>query len=396
LVSGSPSTPGSASVTILGAASAGASQPAILAYLQALSNTGSVPVTISAANYQNANYTVNLSTPLAVLTSPYNAATNTYTPLSAPVTFSVQLQPQTGYANAEGPRAGGPPVTVQLNSTNPAAGSLSASTLVFAPGDSSPANLTQIVSFQPLAAGATLLSLSVPSGFADPLAQREQLITVVDGNFSAGCAASVGKDLEESCDLNLIVQPAAPFSVTLTSTQPDKLLLASADVPVPAASVTVSFQNNRTDSSLFSQVGLDSSGAVPITVTSSSLPQSTLNITLHPSGFCVSSQDSNGTNFAPGTMGSVQIRPCELDSTTLAPISYPPLRFGIPLVPVSVSSSDSSVVCLSNGTIYLYGGDASANEAFNALSVGQATISVTQPPGYTSPSSGAALAVRVQ
>jgi hypothetical protein len=156
--------------------------------------------------------------------------------VSPAVAFQARLTPylQNGSTAVQALRPGATPFSVQVGLTDPKVGSVTPAQLLFNPGDSQ-----HPFSFQPLAAGSTLLSLSVPGGFTDPLALRQQLLTVIGPRVTLGGALSVGKDLQSTAIVNIPSPAAAALSVTITSDDPSRLLLSDSVHPNGAASLNI-------------------------------------------------------------------------------------------------------------------------------------------------------------
>ncbi len=164
----------SSSATSLGQASvmAAAGQQNVQFWLQALSASGTVTVTASAANYVSGTATITLNPAVAVFFSTQIPSPLTTT--TPAFSMDVGLRPLNGYAGPQALRAGATPITVAINSTDSTVGTVTPPTLVFNPGESK-----KSISFRPVAPGFTLLTLGIPPGFADPVAQGQQLLNVI-------------------------------------------------------------------------------------------------------------------------------------------------------------------------------------------------------------------------
>ena len=169
LVSLSPAAPGQASATVVYRQGQQFS-----VYVQALAGSGSVKVTASSAGYQTAESQVQLTAASVILFN--QPSPNPLTTNSPPVPFEARLAPypQNFSPVAQALRAGASPVSVQVSLSDTHVGSVTPTQVLFNAGD-----VRQPFSFQPLAAGSTLVSLSVPSGFVDPLSLRQMLLTVI-------------------------------------------------------------------------------------------------------------------------------------------------------------------------------------------------------------------------
>ena len=383
LVSGSPSAAGQASVDLV-------SQPGqqLVAYVQALSDSGSVNLVVSAAGYLDATTTVQLS-PSAVILSGQQQ-NRTLTPLSAPLSFQANLallNGSTSYSpTVQALRPGAPPVTVQASLSDPAIGAITPAQFRFNPGDTSKA-----FSVQPQSVGSALLSLSVPDGFTDPVGLRHQLITVVPAGVGFSAPLSVAKDLVRPNSLLLPAPAGQTMSITLTSSDPSRLLLSRSSSAAAAASVAVTVPAGGTNSETFYLVGLSSSGTVTLSATAPSLPSSTSTVTLAPSGFVFGQIP---TNVSAGTPFSLPLQISALNPQTLAPEGSFALRPGLAPLSVSVTSSNTAVLS-GPAVVFFYAGDITDFASLFPSSAGVSTLSIQTPPGFTAPSTGATTVLTV-
>ncbi|MBS1874259.1 MAG: hypothetical protein JSU00_13670 [Acidobacteria bacterium] len=380
LVSASGAAAGKASITIVNPAG---QTPRI--YVQALGEGGTVPVTLSADGYQDATVQVELSRTVVRL-SPVQSSSLTLTPLSAPVQFTAQLA-LNGSNSVQPLRAGAAPVVVQAMVSDAAVGAAAPSQLTFQPGDSA-----QALSFQPLAAGFTLLSLSVPAGFADPLSGRQQLITVSPLRLVFGTGLTVGKNLMRAVTISPSGPLAKDLRVTLSSSDPARLLLSAASADVGAQSVTVNLPAGSGGGAQFWIHGLDSQGPVSVTASAAGASASTVPVTLEPSGFRF---NSSTLSALVNGQTSVNVISCSLDPVTLAPDTDQSLRRGMTPVAVGAVSSNTAIVP-APASVNWTGGDSVRGLPVTPAAAGSATLTLTQPPGFTAPSSRASLSITVR
>src|SRR5207244_7958064 len=113
---------------------------------------------------------------------------------SAPLAFQARLASFVPNSNTAFStpvlRPGAPPVVVRASLSDSSIAVIAPSQLTFNPGESS-----QSFTVQPAAPGSSLLTLSVPTGFADPVSLRQQLLTVVPARAAFVNPLTVGKDL---------------------------------------------------------------------------------------------------------------------------------------------------------------------------------------------------------
>ncbi len=371
LISASPASEGKKSLTV----TPQPGQPA--AYLQALADSGTVTITASAVNYQDATLTVQL-TPSAVVLS---GSDGSITPLSAPVTFQGTLASYwSGSSDSYrmSLRGGATRLTVPVALSDAKVASVTPKELVFEAGDS-----TKTFSFQPLAAGTVLVSVGVPAGFTDPVSERQELVTVSPARLLLTGASAVGKDLRRPTSVRVSDSPGQPVTVTLTSADPNRLLLASSSAPNGSASVSITAPAGGYGQ--FSLIGLASSGTVTLRAMGTGIPDTTYSIALQPSGFRVTTYYRT---IYVGYSAPIDIIPCAVNPLTQEPDGDSALRPGLPAVAVTPVSSDKSVIPAPSAVQF------QANDSGKSLSVsgtapGVATLSATAP-GFTTPKSGSA------
>jgi hypothetical protein len=310
--------------------------------------------------------------------------------VSPAVAFQARLTPylQNGSTAVQALRPGATPFSVQVGLTDPKVGSVTPAQLLFNPGDSQ-----HPFSFQPLAAGSTLLSLSVPGGFTDPLALRQQLLTVIGPRVTLGGALSVGKDLQSTAIVNIPSPAAAALSVTITSDDPSRLLLSDSVHPNGAASLNITILPGATTGSGFSLIGLASSGTVSLSLTAPPLTSSSYDISLQPSGFVFGSTIGSP---AANTAFSVPIVVSALNPVSLTPTGTYSLRPGLQPVAVTVASSDSSIIDPGNATTFFSENTSQGSLRVQAKSPGNATLTIQAPPGFAMPSGGATANITVR
>lgn len=352
-------------------------------YAQALASSGNVTITAKAPGFIQTTQTIQLSE--AIVYVRPQMSWPTLTTLSSPIDFNVGLCPRNSYSNAgQAPRPGAAPITTTIRTTDAAVGSIIPSEIVFGAGD--PATTFR---FQPLTPGSTLLSATVPAGFADSPTDRQQLLTVLAPRLNAGNAWTVGRDLIKAISISIAGGTAKPVTLTLASSDPSRLLLRTAANPTPAASVNLEVAG--TSGATATLVGLASSGTVQIKVSGPGFPAMDFDVSLRRSGFRISSTPAPTT---AGSSGSVYVTACELTPGTLAPGSDATLRPGLDGIPVILSSSNTSVA--TGSTAIFLPGDSSRSFYFTTKAPGSAIFTLILPDGYFLPSTGgtATLSVR--
>jgi hypothetical protein len=355
-------------------------------YIQALADSGTATLTFSAAGYSDATVTVQLASTAVQLIAPSQIPT--LTPLSAPILFQAKLvtYPNSSYASsAPVLRPGAGSVVVQPSLSDPATGVITPAQLTFNAGDSS-----QAFAVQPAAPGAALLKLSVPDGFGDPVALRQQLLTVVGARLLYSAPLSVGKELVRPNTVVLSTPAGKTTVITLTASDPSRLLLATAANPAGAASVDVTIPAGLT-SAAFSLIGLDSTGAVTLSATTPGASAVSA-VTLEPAGFIFGSVPSSaGVNASI----NISVQACALNPQTLKPDGTLPLRPGAGSVSVNITSSNTAAIP-DLYPVHLSAGDASGFVYVTTKAAGAVTLTIHPPPGFTMPSAGATTGITVR
>jgi len=383
LVAASATAAGQASTTVVASSNNNS-----LVYVQALASTGSATLTFSAPGYQNSTATVQLTQPVVILAPP---SIGTLTPLSAPLTFQATLTTldQFGYSGTFGAQAlrpGAPPVVVQPSLSDPTVASISPAQITFNPGDS-----VKAFNVQPTARGTALLTLSVPPGFADPVSNRQQLLTVIPPIVSFGSTLAVGQNLVRPTSISLASAVGRAISLQLTSSDPARLLLSNASAGTPAATLNLTIPSGSSTTGPFNLIGGDSAGAATLTLSGDGLSTATYPVTVQPAGFIFTSAPAA---VSINTSFTIYVENDALDST-LSPLGGFALRPGVAPVPIAVTSSNPSVIA-PPASFYINGGpQATTAVVVRALAAGTATLTLQTPPGYSTPGRGTSVTIVV-
>jgi hypothetical protein len=110
----------------------------------------------------------------------------------------------------------------------------------------------------------------------------------------------------------------------------------------------------------------------------------TSNVTVDPSGFYLNS--SSFTTTASSANTTLTVSAARLNPTTLNVALGQELRGGLSNVSVTVTSSNPTIGTIVNSPAVFNGGDMSRTVQFDPLAAGTATISLTPPPGFSTPS----------
>lgn len=375
-------------------------------YVQAVGSSGTAQLTVSSPGYASATSTATIGPAGFVLIGPDGTSNDFSTTAGAPDTaLSIALRNLDASGNpvTSNPPArlrGGLTVSVPVLSGAQATGTILNSPSVFNGGSSNGSS----VSFHPLAAGTSLLSLGTPntSGFTAPASGAHLTATVTPQEILLN-PVTVGSNLEIAGGGRLSTPaPQGDLLVTITSADPSKVLLStdmtgqslgseSIMVTVPAG------QGAPAGFPGFMVQGLASSGTVQLIATAPGFQSGTANVALTPSGFVIDGGKGNGQDFSTTPISADT--PLKLTATRLDPQGNPAapgtVRGGI-FVFVPLSSGTPATGTVTSDSAVLVGGDSTNSEvSFHPIANGTSVLSVGLADGFSVPTSGSQLTATV-
>ncbi|HEX8435023.1 PKD domain-containing protein, partial [Archangium sp.] len=197
-------------------------------------------------------------------------------------------------------------------------------------------------------------------------------------------SAMVGKDLVTSSNGSLAAPaPAGNLLVTITSADPSKVLLATASGATGTSSITLQVGAGNSSIPTFYIYALDSSGTVQLTATAPGYANGTTPVTLRPSGFHISTGNFSTTALSADT--GVTIGTAMLDPTTFANLGSQALRPGVS-ASVPITSSNATVGVITSSPVAFSPGEYQKSTTFDPIGGGTTTLAITQPAGFTAPS----------
>ena len=245
ILSESPTGIGSASIT-LQASSGSSATPSF--YVQALTDTGTAQIETSAPAFATDTSTVTLSPSGFIINSPGNFSTNSFATNTSIQITSARLTPTLSFVVNQ-PLRGGITADVEVTSSNPTVGSITASPLHFASGAG-----VASTAFDPSQSGTTTISVVAPAGFSAPTTFRQITATVSAPNLNLSTTSvSVGRDLQTQISVNLESAPPAPVNVTVQTSSGGIVALASNATTVGGNTVTFTGVTSTTAGSFFSR-----------------------------------------------------------------------------------------------------------------------------------------------
>jgi hypothetical protein len=196
---------------------------------------------------------------------------------------------------------------------------------------------------------------------------------------------AVGRDLElgVSGSLAATAPPVVGVDVTLTSSDPSRLLISTDGNVVGGTSIVVHIAGGLASIPQFFLQSLVATGSVTLTASAPGYATDTSTVTLTPSGFIINSPGLISTNtFAANT--TVQITAARLAAGTLMFNANQAVRPGV-TVQVPVTSSDTNVGTITVSPVSFTGNVGTVNTAFDPAGAGTSTITVGTPAGFDTP-----------
>jgi hypothetical protein len=306
--------------------------------------------------------------------------------------------------------AGGRSVSVTLTSSNPKVGTALPATVRLAGGTA-----VAGIEFRPLTAGQTTLSVTVPQGFSTPAQFVSVAATVLVPGMAVTDDISIGYNLQTGGSLHLgEPAPAGGVVVTLTSSDPSKLLLSRTPDQVGSDCITIPIPAGGVNGSYHIQA-LAGSGVVTYTATAPGFRARTGTVTLTPSGLVMggpqgppdeaelfNKQIAEGphgfvTNVADRAGTIVTVYTVQLDPKTLrgADLTVQPVRAGVSIKAL-LSNSNPAAGKMKASEMTIAGGVSAVSTHFTPEGVGSAEISVATPPGHTTARNSTSLTVIVK
>lgn len=382
-------------------------------YVQGFGKTGTVSYTASAAGYTTGMGTVTLA-PSGLILARYgtglqNLLTTTGAAKSDLVLYSALLDPDLNFVHPQ-PVAAGRPVSVTVASSDPKVGAVVPEKVILPPGSASAR-----VEFQSLTAGETILSLSVPQGFSVPARFARIIATVIVPGMAITDNLLIGNNLEAGGIVSLgEPAPAGGTVVTLTSGDPDKLLVSPSAGTVGSDCIRLTIPPGRVSATYLLQA-LKGVGEVTYTAAAPGFRARTATVTLSPSGLVIGgpqgppdeaellvkevAEGPHGfvTHLEAPAPTVVTIYSVQLDPVTHrgADLTVQPVRAGQNIHAVLTNSNPSAGV-LKNMNLTIPGGSSSAVTYFAPAGVGVTELAVTPPAGYTKAANSTLLTVTVR
>lgn len=204
----------------------------------------------------------------------------------------------------------------------------------------------------------------------------------------------VGQNLEATTGVTLgSPAPSAGLTVTVTSGDPQRVLLSTDPTAPGSSSVTVTFAPGATisDTALYVQA-LDGAGSVGLVATAPRCFPTASTATLVPAGIAFDSGDISTTTQSPNV--TLTLAAAALDPQTFARIANQRVRGGFS-VDAAIATASGLVGGFSQNPVHFAGGDITATTEFDPLEVGATTLTIEPPAGFATPASGTEISITI-
>ncbi len=372
-------------------------------WVQGLADSGTATYTVTVPGMGSVKGTVKLAPSGIALLGPFRAPGFPTTPRGIPskLTLVSAVLDESGKILGEQMVAGGPGLEVAIVNSSPQAGSVLQPKLTIRGGAS-----TAETHFKPAAEGAATLTLAQPPGFLTPAEYAKVTATVQRPGIAVADELTLGRNLQLGGILCLgEAAPAGGLKVTLTSEDPQKLVLAAKGDELGKGTLTLTVPEGELTATYFLQ-SLGDKGSVTYKAVADGFKERVGKITLAPSGFIVAYEHygppdeaavlrSGGVKeerrFFP-SLAEAKEKPvymavysAYLDPTSgfAADITVQPLRAGVDAT-IALESSTPSIATVES-PIKLPAGNNKVISRLVPLKAGETVISVSVPPGFSVP-----------
>jgi hypothetical protein len=395
LISGSPDHAGAA-MLILHVRNGVRESPEF--WLQGLSNAGNAGYTATAPEFESGMGIVSLKPSAIVIIGPLKAPRFPTTVRGEPTTIrlmSARLEESLDFAEEQAV-AGGVLVEPDVTNSRPSVGAIVSEPPAITGGTSS-----QIVQFQPAAEGETTLSTALAPGFSAPKQFASLTMVVRKPGLAVSEQLYLGQNLQIAGVLSLgEMAPAAGLRVTLTSEDPERLLLSASATEIGAEVIVMEVPPGEASGQYYLQ-GLGNTGSVRYTASAEGFQTRTGTLVLAPSGILLTPESQgppdeahvlrkeapDGTHRLAASLAhpvdtSLIAWTAQLDPVTHrgADITVQPLRAGLNLS-ISLTNSNPTVADVAT-SVAIKGGFDHGSVVIEPRGAGSAEIEVGTPMNF--------------
>jgi hypothetical protein len=368
-------------------------------WLQSLSDRGTATCSASAAGIPTAVSTVVLSPSAVIVSGPLRAPAFQATARGPAIKLTlttVRLDASLNVAE-EQLLALFPSIEIALRSSDSRAGTLSNTKVPIRAATSS-----AWLEFQPGAEGETDIAVAAPSGFAAPAQSAKVSASIRLPGLAISDQLTIGHDLQVGGVLSLgAASPPSGVAVTLTSGDPEMLLISDSPTRIGSPSLTLNIPAGAATGRYYLQA-LAGTGVVTYKAAAKGYRERTGTVTLAPAGIVLTPASQGPPDEAhvlrkdgapESSVASAGVRKggkttlvawtVQLDPAThrSADITVQPLRAGR-VVKVTLTNSDPRVGKVPS-TLVIAGGAEHAAATFEARRAGTTMIAVETPQGFT-------------
>ena len=343
--------------------------------VEALANSGTVTVTISAPGYTSASSIITLAHSGFVIAGSkgIGGALIAFEGTSTPLTVSSGYLDTLGKFVAAEPVRPGFTVTVPVTSSAPGIGTILGSPVTFANGIG---HATATFKASATKTGITTISAGTPAGFTP--AKGNTLNVTVEKAGLIAFKATVGQKLEAAQTISLSAPAPANVQVTLTSADPTRVKFSTSSTQVGLGSITLTIPANHASSPPFFVQAFAASGSVAYTAVTGTFGSTTGAITLAAPGLGIQSLGGFGANFTEAVIdpaATLTVVTGYLNSS--GQFVQQQLVGPAASVPVTVVSGNTAVGAITASPITIKGGASAAATAFQPKAVGTAVVTAS-------------------
>ncbi len=365
-------------------------------FIHGLADSGTATVTAGSPGFTAGVATITLTPSAFVLSGPMGAAGSLQVNQGASAALSVQaarLDTSRNFIKVQ-PVRGGLTVTVPISNAPGSVGTINPSSVQIPAGESN-ATVNFVASTSQL--GVTTVTAEVPAGFSLPSAGTNALVITVNPSGLVAPPITVGQNLQATAAIGLnSPAPSSGLAVTITSTDPSRVLFSANANTVGTASITLDVPAGRLNSQDFYVQSLASVGPVGYLVAASGFGSASGLVTLAPSGFVINTPFGQGADFSTtsGAPNSDLAIFSAMLNGGLNVVAAQPIRGGL-TVNLVVDSSNQTVGSITTSPISIAGPNGSASTQFDPSTNGATTLRVVAPNGFATPNTGSAVVATV-
>jgi hypothetical protein len=269
--------------------------------------------------------------------------------------------------------AGGTTLSIPVQSSNTAIGTISTSPVTMAGGASS-----AMTTFQPASSGTATISLTQPAGFVTPAQYSTVTATVTTASIAITDQETIGRNLQIQGSFSLgQAAPSGGLNLTLTSNDPN-LLLSTSPTAAGSMSIVITIAAGGFNGQYYLQA-LGSSGTATYSGSAPGYVSRTATITFASSGAVLGDQFGTigGTTFGSSPL-PIYVYMAQLDSTGNY-VQIQQLSGGAAPVTVPLTALNGTI----NPSVAVQPGSTNAIAQLTAASGSTVTVTAGTPAGYT-------------